>query len=360
MIESHSMKDIIQLAKQLSCYPDIKKAYNRNGNCFDAFWQITLKLNDSCSLHCKHCRQFVSDNNSTHLPFPALLRLIDNCEKRNATKSFLLTGGEPLFHPEFASLMDRLKDSSIPFDINTTLDCETAAAHILLSANPRTIKISLHSMDDTCILSGIKGKSTLLRIMKNARLILHECASTTAVHVNMVVTPSNLCTLLDRIARVFTELQPHDICLMPLYGNDTSPFLVDHITLYRDHILPRICDQYGDKYPHLRIRALFLLTSIECFVKEQRAASSANQCHAGSSSIFVDNLGKIYPCLVHQIYRAEEESICLGTLSEFGYFADGHSLLSHFTPYSERGKPHLCQKYCPIFFSLVNDIIASL
>lgn len=74
-------------------------------------WHIT----DYCDQRCKHCYIFSEGKCSELLSMSldhmkkVLSNIEDMCERINRTPYFYITGGDPILHPDFWTLMELLK-----------------------------------------------------------------------------------------------------------------------------------------------------------------------------------------------------------------------------------------------------------
>ena len=82
-------------------------------------WHIT----DECDQRCKHCYIF-SENNCKKLDSMSWEQMqdtfyncLDFCEVYNRLPYFYITGGDPILHPDFWSLLEQIKENDIPFTI---------------------------------------------------------------------------------------------------------------------------------------------------------------------------------------------------------------------------------------------------
>ncbi|WP_173444010.1 radical SAM/SPASM domain protein, ACGX system [Selenomonas ruminantium] len=86
---------------------------------FSFQWHIT----DTCDQRCKHCYIFAENNGKcidsmTRTQMEAVLENCrDFCETFGRQPYFYLTGGDPILHPEFWTLLDMFKAEAIPFTI---------------------------------------------------------------------------------------------------------------------------------------------------------------------------------------------------------------------------------------------------
>ena len=86
---------------------------------FSFQWHIT----DECDQRCKHCYIFAENTGKcpdrmTKKQMEAVLKNCrDFCETFGRQPYFYLTGGDPILHPEFLTLLDMFKAEAIPFTI---------------------------------------------------------------------------------------------------------------------------------------------------------------------------------------------------------------------------------------------------
>lgn len=85
---------------------------------FSFQWHIT----DSCDQRCKHCYIF-SDKKNHHdeTEFDDLKRILNNCidfcNRHNRKPYFIITGGDPILHPNFWDLLEEINRKGIEFCI---------------------------------------------------------------------------------------------------------------------------------------------------------------------------------------------------------------------------------------------------
>lgn len=86
---------------------------------FSFQWHIT----DSCDQRCTHCYIFAEDRGApiVEIPLADIRTILDNClemcEEAGRLPYFCITGGDPILHRDFWTLLSHLKDRDIPFTI---------------------------------------------------------------------------------------------------------------------------------------------------------------------------------------------------------------------------------------------------
>ncbi len=115
-------------------------------------WHIT----DCCDQRCKHCYIF-SEGNCTELvsmPLEDMKKIISNCEdmceKLNRTPYYYITGGDPILHPEFWTLMEIIKSRGSKFTImGNPFHLSEDVCKRLKSCGCEKYQLSLDGMRDT-------------------------------------------------------------------------------------------------------------------------------------------------------------------------------------------------------------------
>lgn len=86
---------------------------------FSFQWHIT----DECDQRCKHCYIFAEnegkalDRMSREQMDVVFANCLEFCEAYGRRPYFYLTGGDPILHPDFWSLLEKFKENEIPFTI---------------------------------------------------------------------------------------------------------------------------------------------------------------------------------------------------------------------------------------------------
>lgn len=89
-------------------------------------WHIT----DRCSQRCRHCYLHqsakIADNGHKELDISVLFLVIDDIFRTtlelNANPVFVLTGGDPIMHPNFWQILDKIKELAEKYQSKTAID----------------------------------------------------------------------------------------------------------------------------------------------------------------------------------------------------------------------------------------------
>jgi radical SAM protein with 4Fe4S-binding SPASM domain len=143
---------------------------------------IELQITDRCNLRCLHC--FVGHGGRTDLPLPSILAALDEFQRMQGLR-VLLTGGEPLMHPEFAALNERLPEFALRFVLfsNGLLLTPT----VMRGLNVHEVQISIDGMREGH--EALRGEGTYDRTIAVVRGALDAGI---AVSVSTMVHSRNL------------------------------------------------------------------------------------------------------------------------------------------------------------------------
>ncbi len=87
------------------------------------FFAFQWHILDDCDQRCKHCYIFSEDNNKelVTMSYDQMEYVLENClemcEKTNRTPYFSITGGDPILHPNFWDLLEKLHDNELYYNI---------------------------------------------------------------------------------------------------------------------------------------------------------------------------------------------------------------------------------------------------
>lgn len=84
---------------------------------------IQLEITNKCNFSCKHCYLGKSESSSM-LPYKTILSLLTDA-KFMGVKNLLITGGEPLLHPDIKNILHTLKILDFKSDIYTNASLVT-------------------------------------------------------------------------------------------------------------------------------------------------------------------------------------------------------------------------------------------
>lgn len=112
--------------------------------------QVEIEITDRCNMLCEHCR--VGNNSTTDMPIELIARIMQFSQlHREKNKEIVISGGEPLLHPQFPLVMQTIKEKGGQFVALTTngyfLNDEYLKMITGLDFKKFTFSISLDSLD---------------------------------------------------------------------------------------------------------------------------------------------------------------------------------------------------------------------
>ncbi|WP_431300632.1 radical SAM protein [Tabrizicola sp. BL-A-41-H6] len=337
---------------------DVLTAFDSENRKFNKFWQITLKVTDACALRCSYCTQYVKSG-AVELTPRFLNGLVDLLKTRSIAQGYLLTGGEPLHHRNFEAILRPFSESSAVFDVNTSLASSRRKVQCLLNALPRTIRYSIHSMDaeESRNFNGTESWET---VISNARMIADSSLRPPRVEINTHVSNTNFRSTVQRLEWISEVLMPDDINIFPVYDLKEMQLDKRHAEEFYSSVLPAIIDLAENrKFAGLKTRALRLLGDPSRYGKEgPKYVNHSSNCHAGRSILYIDNFQDVYACVSQQIHRKSDGALHLGHINEPNDLID---IVDGQDPggFDPNGNA-VCSRYCPLFFSMVNNFVRSL
>lgn len=119
---------------------------------FSFQWHIT----EACDQRCKHCYIYAlgSRAESSMTSLENMLRILDNikefCRKANRAPYLYITGGDPILHPDFWRLMERLREEGVPFTLmGNPFHLTTKACQRIAECGCRKYQLSLDGLRET-------------------------------------------------------------------------------------------------------------------------------------------------------------------------------------------------------------------
>lgn len=114
------------------------------------FGQVQVGITGRCNMSCQHCRAALQPKN--HMPADQVLKVIRFARQFSPpSKEIVLSGGEPLTHPDFVQILTMVRESGGDFVTLTTNGSLFTAEHLQLlkelSFERFMLSISLDSLD---------------------------------------------------------------------------------------------------------------------------------------------------------------------------------------------------------------------
>ncbi len=155
---------------------------------------LLVHITDRCNLRCRHC--FIGAPSGKELSFEQILGLAGDFARLQGLR-FIVSGGEPLLHPRFRELNERLPDfplRTILLTNGTLIDRATAAA-----LRFHEVQVSLDGLEETHDL--IRGRGSYRKALQALR---HLAGAGISLSVATMVHAANL-DQLDELRRRLEE-----------------------------------------------------------------------------------------------------------------------------------------------------------
>ena len=208
----------------------------------------------------------------------------------------LLTGGEPLLHPDFRDIYITLKKMGMILTINTNgtlIDEEWA--DFFARHKPRRINITLYGKDEATYERLCHYPDGYRRVRKAVRLLMERQVD---VKINGSITPKNIYDLdeLCSIAEDMNTAWKYDTYMYPASRERLSAFDLQARLSPQEAAAARVRIMEKKEKEEFRQAAARLLEIGN--VPEGEPAPSPAKCRAGRSSYVISWQGKMRPCIM--------------------------------------------------------------
>ena len=164
---------------------------------------LFFELTDGCNLRCVHCGSSCGPEKARFLSLELIKKTLQSVKDNmgTGTTMIVLTGGEPLLHPDFLSIIKLIDEMGFRFGITTNATLiDKAMAESLRDAHIMSIGFSLDG--DKSSHDRFRGNphaySKAIEGMKN---FVEVCGKTATTMVTSVIHPGNI----DQLQSLFEE-----------------------------------------------------------------------------------------------------------------------------------------------------------
>ncbi len=146
---------------------------------------LRIEINSKCNINCKYCHNSNYANKKDDMSFEELKKLILGLKKKYPLHKVLITGGEPLLHPNIEEIIKFISDLRIKCDMVTNGKLLTEnKIHKFEECGLKRIRISI---------DGIGAEHNLYRVGSNANR-LWRLAEYAVKHTKMSVVIHTVCS----------------------------------------------------------------------------------------------------------------------------------------------------------------------
>lgn len=215
-----------------------------------AYFAFQWHILDDCDQRCKHCYIFHGNNGVplTRMDGPHIEKTLENCLDFCRTfrrePEFYITGGDPILHPDFWRLLEKLHDRSIPFTImGNPFHLTDQVCRRMAKLGCKKYQMSLDGLRQTHDWFRKPGSfdTTLEKIACINRSGMHSVIMTTVSSKNIDEIPDLIDVVAAHQVDVFAFSR-----YCPTAGDTTNGISPDR---YRDFLLE--CDKKFDHYNQL-------------------------------------------------------------------------------------------------------------
>ncbi len=181
---------------------------------------LLLNITDKCNLACRHC--YLGSSGNKHIKLSLFEKAVSQFEEMGGMK-LMLSGGEPLLHPEFWNLMEILPSCELRVVIlsNGTLIDEKASRK--LSRYVHEVQVSIDGISSHDLL---RGKGTYDKAMRGIS------------NLRSAGIPVSIATMVHRYnAGEFEEMQKLFSGMEVVSWSVDVPCVTGNLTKNRDYIL---------------------------------------------------------------------------------------------------------------------------
>ena len=282
--------------------------------------RVELELTESCNLKCAFC--YNSQKPIISIAYDAIIeRLI-----KEGVLEIVLTGGEPMTHPDFKYILQKCSNSfsKVMIQTNGTFIDGDLAAYIK-KCNVTSVNVSVHGLRDIHEkLTGVQGSYN--RAIKGIINLLNYDVK---VSSNFVITDNNVEYLYDSIMSLY-RIGVRSFSMTRF--TPTGVGKTNHeIGLTLDNLLfaLKTAKSIMQKYPNISI---IMANSVPACALSDELMQFCEHCHFGISRFYVDVAGNALMCGMSRI--------ALGNILESSF----KDLKSN----SEIYKKHVCGEDVPI------------
>lgn len=300
----------------------------------------SLALTHHCNLACAHCYARETGTHATELTTAQWLNIIDQI--RNAGCLYLLlTGGEPLLHPDFARIYSHAKQSGFlvtVFSNGTMIARDTI--ELFAALPPYQVEISIYGASAAVHdrVTGVPGSFEQTR--RGIEALLAHKIRLRLKSVLMTLNDTEFPAMEEWAARLGVRFR-FDPAIFPAISGDKSPVEL--------RVAPERAVELEMADPE-RVR------SWREFLQQFSNTPDNHQlynCGSGINTFHVDPQGWLYPCLMvrHTRYSLVTGNFKDGWAHAFNDFRKAPAPAD--MPCRNCDKKLLCG-YCPGFFALEN------
>lgn len=272
---------------------------------FESFINVAqIEITGKCNLNCKHCRGNGNKNLKKDMPFDKIKEII-NFAKNNSVDGYIeivLSGGEPLLHPQLENILKFCKQENVLIEITTNgYLINQKFIDMFKENNVTTISISLDSITPQEN-DKFRGKEGAFDKAINAIKLLNQ--NDIRTRIRSTISNSNIDEM-EKIVLFAIDLNVDNIAFGPIIpvGNavtlgdemfNTPEQMKNFIDLFYE-----LKEKYKDKVNVVTNECLHGLHELDEYKTNDDTERMIDGCSAGIVSFNVLINGNMTPCSMY-------------------------------------------------------------
>lgn len=249
--------------------------------------ECTIEITDICPFNCDHC--YLPKTNHSYMNYDKFKYIVDELCSLNVNH-ILLTGGDPLFNPDFNKMYLYLKEKGLFVYINTTLyHLSDSIVKLFKKYKPDGIEISIYGYNNETYNDFTHSLNSYEKVISNIKKLKELNIN---VKLKTILTKKNYFYIkeIKELAKSLNLPFRYDYILFPKlneFGKKNSECVTT------DQIIEVIRqDNEDSEYFKNAVK------NIKKIKENYKEKSTVFQCSLGKDRIFIDMLGNIKLCMV--------------------------------------------------------------
>ncbi|WPC75036.1 radical SAM/SPASM domain-containing protein [Vibrio porteresiae] len=258
--------------------------YGENEPKIDSFKKnIHLEITSDCNIRCKHCYMSAGKKNATYIDKVDIDKFFNEIDLDRVDENIVVTGGEPLIHPEINEIISGLNSKGFKVCLFTNGLMINHSNIDFLKNNINSIQLSMEGVSQNAY-EDIRGKNTYTRLINAIKLIkdnnIRLILAITILDDNLSDVEKNIQSFLSDLSYDNMEVRINDE--LEKKGNATN-LTSNNFDLIKVN-KPRV----RELIKNLEIQGFYYSTN-------DNKCKRFSNCGIGAS-IVINSAGDIYPC----------------------------------------------------------------
>lgn len=243
--------------------------------------RVHITLTNNCNMRCPHCFVAAGIVPRHELKVKEILATVDNIKRINGSTDIVISGGEPLMHPNIFNLLQGLKGHNVTLFTNGTLINENN--YKIIADCCQEVQISFEGVTQN-IYEKIRGSGNYKKALHAIELLMK-----TGIKITLAITilPATVKDIQDHLISFVNSINYYDNLEIRL--NDDIEMSGNALAM----------DFSGFNKYEVDKMMISLVSQLQKLGVSKQATSGRNirskNCGIGTN-IVIDADGKIYPC----------------------------------------------------------------